>query len=207
MTKTLLLIIALGLFSCSQTNRQSESKTTDTTATQDNIENEYELASIYRDLDSDSLLADKDNSLRLNEFLTKGTKTKENEYRGGDCSGKFKQLSFKTDTLTVDKYDCGDYGFGNTQFITKGDSLKFVREFKFEWLVDSTGSKFNVTENIYNFSNSQAIKRIRTKEVNGWKDFRINNIEFKQSRLQGQKEYNDFKRELKNLALKENLSE
>lgn len=207
MTKILLLILTLGLFSCSQTNRQSESKTVDSTASRDNIENEYELASIYRDLDSDSLLADEDNKLRLNEFLTKGTKTKEKEYGGVDCDGKFKQLSFKTDTLTVDKYDCGDHGFGNTQFITMGDSLKFVREFKFEWLADSTGSKFNVTENIYDFSVSGSIKRIRAKEVQGWKDFRISNIDFEQSRLQGQKEYNDFKRELKNLALKEKLSE
>ncbi len=205
MTKILLLILTLGLFSCSQTNRRSESKTIDSTASRDNIENEYELASIYRDLDSDSLLADEDNKLRLNEFLTKGTKTKEKVYGGGDCGGKFKQLSFKTDMLTVDKYDCGDYGFGNTQFITKGDSLKFVREFKFEWLVDNTGSKFNVTENIYDFSGS--IKRIRTKEVQGWRDFRISNIDFGQSRLQGQKEYNDFKKELKNLSLKEKLSE
>lgn len=207
MTKNFLLILTLGLFSCSQINTQSESKTADSISSRDNIENEYELASIYRDLDSDSLLADKDNQLRLNAFLTKGIKTKEKEYGGGDCDGKFKQLSFGTDTLTVDKYDCGDYGFGNTQFITKGDSLKFVREFKFDWLVDSTGSKFNVTENVYDFSGSEVIKRIRTKQANGWKDFRISNIEFEQSRLQGQKEYNDFKRELKNLALKENLSE
>jgi hypothetical protein len=207
MKKILLPIFAFGLVSCSQTSKQSESKTTDSTLMQNDIVNEYELASIYRDLDSDSLLADNDDLLRLNEFLTKGTKIKEKEYGGGDCGGKFKQLSFKTDTLTVDKYDCGDYGFGNTEFITRGDSLRFVREFKMEWLVDSTGSKFNVSETIYYFSSLRSTRRTRTRSVPGWKDFSIRNTDFEEGQLQGQKEYNEFKKELKDLALKEKLGE
>jgi len=207
MTKILLLIFVIGLVGCSQTSKQSEFKPTDSILMYTNIINEYELASVYRDLDSDSLLVDNDELLELDEFLTKGTKIREMEYGGGDCSGKFKQLSFEMDTLTVDKYDCGDYGFGNTEFVTKGDSLRLVREFRMEWLVDSTGSKFNVSEAIYDFSSLRSTKRTRTKSVQGWKDFRISDTDFDERRLHGQKEYLELKKELKDLAMKEKLSE
>lgn len=79
MRNILLPIFLLGLVSCSQTNRQSEFQTTDSTLAQDNFGNEYERALVYRDLDSDSLLADKNDQSKLFGLLTKGTKIKEKE--------------------------------------------------------------------------------------------------------------------------------
>jgi hypothetical protein len=207
MTKILLLIFVLGLISCSETNKQSESKTSDTTSTQDVVVNEYELALIYRDLDSDSLLADKDDQLKLLKFLTKGIKIKEKEYGSGDCEGKFKQLALHEDTLTIDKYDCGDYGFGNTEFILDSDSLKYVREFKIEWSPDDKENELSVSETTYEFTSSNLKKRTRTKSIKGWKDFRIDDVNFEESTLPGHEEYNKFKKELKNITLKEKLGE
>ena len=68
-----------------------------------------------------------------------------------------------TDTLTIDKYDCGDYGFGNTLFITNADSLMYVREFSVEWSPDDDGNVFHVNENIFEFSTTGLVKRTRTK--------------------------------------------
>lgn len=200
-------MLTLGLLGCSQTNRESQSKTLDSTVTNDKVTDEYELASIYRDLESDSLLVSKTDEKKFTELLTKGRKIKEQEYGGGDCEGKFKQLTGENDTLTIDKFDCGDYGFGNSQFIVHNDSLRYVREYKMEWSPDDKGNEFNVSETTYEFSTKGVLKRARTKFINGLSKFRINEIDFEESRLPGQVEYNEFKKKLKGLALKEKLSE
>lgn len=194
-----MLTLILGLASCSQTGRQSDSKMTDPTSTQNDGGNNYDQTLKYRDLESDSLSADKIDQLKFAEFSTKGTKIKEKEYGGGDCESKFKRLVLGNDTLTVDKYDCGDYGFGNTEFITSGDSLQYVREYKIEWSPDDKGNQFRASETTYEFSTNRLLKRTRAKFVEKWKDFRITEIPFEGSRLRGQDEYNQFKKELRDI--------
>jgi hypothetical protein len=206
MTKILPVIFVLALFSCSRT-RQSENQKADSSSTVANAGNDYELASINRTLDSDSLLASKDVVMKFSEFLKKGTKFKENEYGGGDCYGKFKQIDLGVATLTIDKYDCGDYGFGNTEFITDGDSLRYVRQFKIEWSPGDKGNEFKVSETIYEFSTRGISKKTRAKSIEEWKDFRINDGKFEESSNSGQSEYNELKKELRDLALKEKLDE
>ena len=124
--------------------------------------NGYEFASAYRELDSDSLVLRKADIVKFSRFYTDGIKIRELEYGGGDCDGKFMQRILGTDTLTIDKYDCGDYGFGNTLFITNADSLRYVRKFSIEWSPDDDGNVFHVNENIFEFSTAGLVKRTRT---------------------------------------------
>jgi len=204
MIKILPLIFAFGLLSCSQP-RQSDSQTTDSSSLPDNLANDYNLASTDRDPDSESLLADNDDLVMYSKFSTNGTNIREKEYGGGDCGGKFKQIVLETDTLTIDKYDCGDYGFGNTEYIKDGDSLRYVRKYKMEWSPDDKGNEFKVSETIYEFSTIGLTKRTRAKSIKGWSEFRINEENFEESRISGQLEYNELKKELKDLVLKENF--
>jgi hypothetical protein len=210
MRKTLPLIFALALFSCSRLDKHSENKMTDSSSVQtdvvnEDVVNEYELAWEYQNLDSDSLLVDKADFVKFLVFLKKGTRIKEMEYEGGDCGGKFRQMVLQTDTLTIDKYGCGDYGFGNTEFITEGDSLKYVREYRMDWSPDDHGNVFEVSESIYDFSTIGSTKRTRKKSTKGWKDFRINDRHFEETPLSGQSEYFEFKKELKELILREKI--
>jgi hypothetical protein len=208
MRKILPLILVLGLFSCSRLDKQSENKMTDSSSLQTPaVVNEYELASVYQNLDSDSLLVDKVDFVKFLGFLKEGTRIKEMEYEGGDCGGKFRQMVLGGDTLTIDKYGCGDYGFGNTEFVTQGDSLRYVREYKMEWSPDDKGNVFDVSESVYEFSAIGSTKRTRTKSIKGWKDFRINDKDFEEIRLPGQSEYFEFKKELKELVVREKMEE
>jgi hypothetical protein len=109
--------------------------------------------------------------------------------------------------LTIDKHDCGDYGFGNSEFITEGDSLRYARKYKMEWSPDDKGNQFNVSETIYEFSNDSVIKRTREKSTKGWKDYTINDLTFEETRLPAQGEYIELKNQLRNLTLKEKLNE
>lgn len=85
--------------------------------------------------------------------------------------------------------------------------MRFVRKYKLEWLPDDKGNEFNVSETIYEFSSIGVTRKARAKAIKGWKDYKINEIGFEESRLLGQEEYNEFKEELKELPLKEKLGE
>jgi hypothetical protein len=206
MTKILQLILVFGFVSCWQATRQSKSTISESTR-QNDVVNEYELASIYRDVDSDSLLAASADKSKLADFITNGTKIEEKEYGGGDCDGKFKRFVLDEDTLTIDKYDCGDYGFGNTGFVSNHDSLRYVREYKIEWFPGDEENEYNVSETIYEFTANKLTKRTRTKSIKDWKDFKIDDMNFAESRLPAQDECSKFKKALRDLSLKDKLTE
>lgn len=163
MKKILLIIFILGFIGCSKTEQESGGNATDSFAPERPVETGYEFASAYRELDSDSLLLGKGDIVEFSRFYTNGIKIREQEYGGGDCDGKFMLQVLGADTLTIEKYDCGDYGFGNTLFITNADSLMYVREFSVEWSPDDDGNVFHVNENIFEFSTTGLVKRTRTK--------------------------------------------
>jgi hypothetical protein len=207
MEKILALIFIGGLFSCSPTGSQTDTKVTAAPLTPDNLANEHDDTSNFRDLDSDSLGGDTRDMLDFLPFQEKGTKVKEKEYAGGDCSGKFKQIALGTDTLTIDKHDCGEYGFGNTQFITTGDSLRYVRKYTIEWSPDDKGNEFIVSETIYEFRASGVLKKTREKSIETLKNARFNERSFRETEIAGEVEYDEFEKELRGMGGKEQIDE
>src|SRR5688500_10947890 len=126
------IILIIGLLSCSKTGKEqsiaaadsSRNLKVDSVRTTKTAMDDYEASLIYSDSESDSLLLDNlDLRNLISLFKTKGSKVQDKEYQGGDCGGKFTRLTYKGDTLTIDKYSCGDYGFGNSQYLTNDDSL------------------------------------------------------------------------------------
>lgn len=205
MTKILpSIILLLGLLSCSRTEKEKPGITVDSTvrlktdspSVAKTVMGDYEASLLYSSSDSDSLLLDNDDLENLiSLFKMKGSRIQEKEYLGGDCSGKFTRFIYGGDTLTIDKYSYGDYGFGNSQYLTHEDSLKLVRKYKMEWSAKLDKIEFNVTEKIYKFSNGKVIISERMKIVNGWRDFDFVNIPFVTTTSAGQIEYRNLKKE------------
>ena len=166
--------------------------------------NEYETS--YRSLDSDSLeIQDEEFNKTIAHFRASGRKIKEMKYGGGDCWGKFVQIVMGSDTVTIDKYDCGDYGFGNSQFIVHNDSLTKIREFRMEWSPDGNGYAFNVMEQILEFDPDHLTTKNRVGSTEGWEDFRFLGTPFEILRTNGATEYLRLKNELREMVLREKL--
>lgn len=197
MRQILISIIILGLLSCTKTTQQTEIKTTDNvTNTVDN----YSASAIYSSDESDSLLlSHSDFEKIILTFRVQGTKIKEKEYGGGDCWGRYKRFLLNGDTLTINKNSCGDYGFSNSQFLTKGDSISIVRKFEMQWSADSTETKFIVLEQIYTFKEGQLTINEKTKTILDWKGYDLKELPFKSRTTNGQQEYTDLKNELREL--------
>jgi len=202
------IVLIIGLLSCSRTEKQQLSFSADSSkmektdsphaamATMD----DYEASIIYSSGDSDSLLLDNQDIKNLiSLFKTKGSLVQEKEYSGGDCGGKFKRLLYNGDTLTIDKYGCGDYGFGNSQYLTNDDSLKLVRNYEMEWSAQPDRIEFTVTEKIYEFGKGKVTIRERMKVTNGWRNFDFANIPFVTTTSTGQTDYVDLKKAQKEL--------
>jgi len=202
------IIITIGLISCSRTEKQqlsfsadsSKTEKTDSARAAKTTMDDYEASFIYSSSDSDSLLLDNlDLKNLISLFKTKGSLIQDKEYSGGDCGGKFKRLLYNGDTLTIDKYGCGDYGFGNSQYLTNDDSLKLVRNYKMEWSAQPDRIEFTVTEKIYEFGVSKVTISERMKVINGWRNFDFSNVPFATSTSGGQIEYMELKKEQKEL--------
>jgi hypothetical protein len=205
MKQILHIILLIGLcISCNQTTDKAETIETDkakTIGVSDSLElapqDDYSASAIYRSLDSDSLLTDKGeiDSL-LSIFLRTGKQIKRKEYGGGDCEGAYRTFSIKDDNsiLTIDKYDCGDFGFGNSQYLTKNDSVLLTREFKVEWY---NRTVYTVTERIIKFDNATTILKERETSTSNLGILRFKGQQFKESKLvSNDEEYLRIKREL-----------
>lgn len=130
-------------------------------------------------LNFNSELLDKNITELLNSKSTK--KTKYQEHGGGDCYGAysiFNNQNLKQE-IVLDKYDCGDYGFANRQFLLTGDSIGRVRTYKFEYFgVEAEKTKFKVAENIYYFSGDKVLIKNRSKYTTDFSDTLLNNLKF-----------------------------
>jgi hypothetical protein len=208
------IILTIGLLSCSKTEKEQSIATADSSrilkvdsvrAAKTDMD-DYEASLIYSNSDSDSLLLDDlDMKNLISLFKTKGSKIQDKEYAGGDCGGKFIRLIYAGDTLTIDKYSCGDYGFGNRQYLTSDDSLKLVRNYKMEWSAQTEKMEFTVTEKIYEFGIGKATISERMKVIDGWRNFDFVNIPFVTTTSAGQTDYMDLKKEQKELLTHEVL--
>ena len=195
MTKILQLILIIGLYStCRQTTDKvvaSERPDTLVASPQD----DYLTSTIYRALDSDSLVIDKGAFDSLVSLFKRGHQLSKHDYGGGDCYGAYRTFKMEGDSsiLTVDKYDCGDYGFGNNQYLTRNANILLVREFKVEW---DNVDNYHVTERIIEFKTEGTIIKARKRTVSQLVDLRFKGEEFEYERSTTDEELERIKKEL-----------
>ena len=198
------LILLVGLLSCSRTDRQTGIKvntvdrfdTLDTLHPPINTIDNYSAAFIYINTDSDSLLLDNgDFGNLIPLYRTKGKLVKEKEYGSDDCAGKYKQFELNGGRLTINKSSCGDYGFSNSQFLIKNDSLLQVRKYEVLWNVANKEFELGITEQIFFFNAGRLTLKERHKTVSDWIGFDLREVPFNSNSIVGHKEYDNLKKE------------
>ncbi len=108
----------------------------------------------------------------------KSKKVKEKEYGAGDYFGKYRVYVNKFDTLVIDKGDGGDYGFGNTVYFKRNDSLILYREYKFESFISDSGQIEEVTEQIVTFNKAGMTFLRRQMRTKDWSELNFRQIKF-----------------------------
>lgn len=193
-----LLILITGLFSCTRT-KESLNSDVAIDSLESSPQDDYVASTIYRSLDSDSLLIDKKtvDEFLLN-FIINGKLIRKHEYGGRDCDSAYKtyKLDNNTSILTIDKYDCGDYGFGNSQYLTSGDSITYVREFAVEWDATNDKTSYKVTERLIKFKNGRTQLKERQKSIDRLTDLRFGNLQFRDIEQLTNDEYSRIRKEL-----------
>jgi hypothetical protein len=195
--------ISVILSGCSRTDRSIDNKGNDTLEklrmVDSNEVDTYAAAYVYMDFDSDSLLLQNEDFDNLvPRFLAKGKPLKVGGYPGDDCSSKFRQFALNDSLLTVYKYNCGDYGFGNSQYLVGHDSIQKARIYEARWNVSSKKFELDITEQIYLWDDNQLTVRERHKVVHDYVDLDLRGIPFK-LKIVGIKEYRDLIKEYRQL--------
>ena len=159
------------------------------------IMGDYASSLVYSSSENDNLVIESNESLDIiTRMITKEKLIYNKEFGGGDCSGRVKIFSENHDTLFIEKYECGDYGFGNIQYMKESDSLTFVRFYKYEWDIKDKKTIFKISEQIYNFGNLTLFER--RKVVEPWTDYSLMNIPYSTSTFSRIEKNNEFKKKI-----------
>jgi hypothetical protein len=206
--KKILLFLLVGVISCQSFQKPNKDKS-DTIATDistNNISNNnwYDSLQIYSSVKSDSLFLDQEQMKSLiDSFRLHRSHLQTIQYGGGDCWGITNFFSLDLDTLIIDKYDCGDYGFGNNLFLISNDSIAMVRKYDFDWDPSDGNVNYNISEQIFLFNDMILLQRKKT--IGSWKDFSLDNVPFIKSNIYGTNDYNLFLEEVKNIKKRETI--
>lgn len=213
MTKTLLLISGLIICACGQNKSSIKEEMVDSTEQVSSIDQSLDILikddllwKGYRSLDSDSLSTnDRTSDSILVVFIQNGEMTEKKSYSGGDCEGLYKVYSTKDKnfTLIVDKFDCGDYGFSNNQYLTNRDSIVFFREFIVNWY---NREIYDATERIITFNNGKTLIKERSVPISEYikLEFKAQDA-FKDSLVVNDIVYKKLKQDLANIKDKERI--
>jgi hypothetical protein len=136
-----------------------------------------DFASKYRSLDTDHvLLYDSLSKVLIGKSLAEGTLVSQRKIEGGDCATIVKKFSMPdSSVLILEKYDCGDHGFGSSQYIKKGERLIFVYEISINTLLDSS-QRYEVSEKAVKFKNSVVLireGRVEIQNLQGLKSIKL----------------------------------
>jgi hypothetical protein len=99
----------------------------------------------------------------------------------GDCDGSYKMVTDNGSRLTLHifKRDCGDYGFGNEQYLLKDDTIIFVSLFNISLTDDTTNQVFISEEYLYDLRKDPANEKMRSKTFsNPNDDHRLDAVDF-----------------------------
>ncbi len=207
MNYKLTFILLLILLSCNK--RPSDVRHYDTgdsieiinnlqTDSLDAAQKNYWRSMVHREFDEDSLLIDLPDLKRtIRSIILKSKKVKEKEYGTGDYFGKYRVYADKYDTLVIDKGDGGDYGFGNSQYMKRNDSLVFYRSYEFSstyWMgYDS------ITERIIEFKKNSMTFLQRAMKTKDWRELTFGNIKFDTIDQDPNKQYQVLQYQLRQL--------
>jgi len=205
----LLLLISLG---CSNrpsdvANKDSNDSTTTTKISPpDSLtvgQINYKKSLIYREFENDSLLLDLPDLKRLIRSFTSKSKVKEKEYGAGDYFGKYRVYADKLDTLIIDKGDGGDYGFGNTVYLKRDDSIVLYRNYEFNSIVSESGQTEEITEQLIAFKQGTMSAKQRKMTTKDWSELNFKGIKFETVADDPSKRYKSLTDELKSLYKRE----
>jgi len=193
MTRVDILLIIVGLFSCTriQTDDSSLSATVDNS--QSVTTNDfYSISKTYGDVESDSLLFPSEVMQKVKSHRARGREIKGQPYGGGDCWGKIKRYLLDEDTLTIDKHNCGDYGFGNKVFLKKGDSLILTVTYKIDQLHDEKGASFKELLEIVEFKANEFMIKTSVETITDWNKIKLDRTPGKSDHFKGQNASGDY---------------
>jgi hypothetical protein len=200
----IVFILMIMIFSCSPKEKISGGDGAVSHGTNNDslsILNAYINAVCLYSYDCDSLLMEPGELFDLvARFRTKEHYILEKEYRIGSYYGNFKCFVLGKDTLTVDKYHYEQEGtqyndgFGNTEFLTSGDTLVLVRQYKYDLDKTTTSYQFLVSEKVFYFR--EGLLKTRTKTVKPWIGFYFKNAPFQVSNFSSTEELKRFRQEL-----------
>jgi hypothetical protein len=191
----LFLVITI-FFTCSRTGKKSTSSNNpDFKKDTLTFQSDYNSSLVFSSAENDNLLIESETFLdTIIRMRTQGKLIFEKEFGGGDCSGKVKIFYKNEDTLFIKKYNCGDYGFGNIQFLKKNDSILVARFYEYQWLVSENKTVFKINERLYNFGNITLMER--QKIVEPWVEYSLKDIPFSTNTFSRTEKTKDFKKEI-----------
>lgn len=214
--KTLIIvngILTLVLIISACTKKSTETISTDngfhsdttreiTTDTSTVAQRNYWNSMIHHDFDNDSLLLDSPELKKLVRSFTSKPKVKENMYGAGDYFGKYRVYADKLDTLIIEKGDGGDYGFGNTIYLQRRDSLILYRHYKFDSFVSGSEQIEEITEQLVTFHKGTMDFKQRKMTTKNWSQLKCS-INFETVDKDPNKTYKLLGDELRDLYKKE----
>ena len=199
------ILIGLIILTTSCSGRQDKTETLEFTEAKDyisssdsadNSQNYFERSLIYRSADSDSLLIDNSEVSSLLD-LSNFKIIKNKEYGAGDYYGAYRIYADNLDTLIIDKGDAGEYGFNNSQYLKRKDSVVFFREYRLTTVygqgIDS------IREDITSFKNGLAQFERREKVTRKFNDLSFRDQQFKKMKVDKDEHYKRTIEQLKSL--------
>ena len=133
----------------------------------------YWSSTVHREFDNDSLLLDLPDLRKLVSSFTSKTKVKERGYGQGDYYGRYRIYADKLDTLIIDKGDGGDYGFGNTIYLQRNDSIILYRDYEFSTVFSDSTQVEEITEQVVTFKNGTMNFKQRKMTTKNWSQLRV----------------------------------
>jgi hypothetical protein len=193
MARVVTLLIIAGLYSCTRTQTADSSVSATKGSPQSVTTSDfYSISKTYGDIESDSLLFPTEVMQKVKYLRVWGIEIKGQPYGGGDCWGKIKRYVLEKDTLTIDKHNCGEHGFGNKVFLKKGDSLTLAVTYEIDQLQNEKGSWFNDLLEIVEFKKNEFMIKTSVETITDWNKIKLDRPPGKSDRLKDQNASGDY---------------
>jgi hypothetical protein len=193
MNRVFVLVINIGIMSCTgkQTDKSLLSSIIDSTqiVTTNDF---YSISKTYGDVESDRLLLPTDIKQKIEPLRTRGREIEGQPYGGGDCWGKVRRFVLDNDTLTIDKYKCGEHGFGNKVFIKEGDSLKLAVTYRIDHSQNEKESWFNDVLETVEFKREEGLIKTSVETISDWNNIKLDRPPGKFDHFKGKNSSNDY---------------
>jgi hypothetical protein len=193
MKRVFILLMAIGLFNCTRTKNEDSSLSAKVDSSQNvKADDFYSISKTYGDVESDGLLFPTDIISKVKRFRVNGRELKGQPYGGGDCWGKIRRYVLDNDTLTIDKHNCGEYGFGNKLFLKKADSLVLAVTYAIDRSQNEKESWFNDLLEIVEFKKNEFMIKTSVETITDWNEIKLDRPPGKSDNFKGQNSSGDY---------------